>query len=106
MSEPVTRAFVLGKAFATVLREKAESALTDVLSDLGRIEAQQRETLRQFTHEVVTRADQELQTAPVSVPSGTASAVAPKGDLQETIDELRAEIAEIRAALKVHAPTP
>ncbi|MEM8637536.1 MAG: DUF6825 family protein [Cyanobacteria bacterium P01_G01_bin.54] len=105
MSESVTRAFVVGKVLATVLREKTESAVTNTLNDWGRLGAEQREHLRQFTQEVLSRAEQELQATPVTVANGTVSAAAPKGDLQETIDELRAEIAQIRSALKTYAPT-
>lgn len=102
MSEPVNRAFVIGKALATVLREKAEETITDVLGDVGRFEAEQRENLRQFTQEVLARADQELQT-PADANAPTGNGATPTGDLQETIDELRAEIAELRAALKQYA---
>lgn len=103
MSEPVTRAFVIGKVLATVLREKAEETFTDLLSDVGRFEAEQRENLRQFTEEVLTRAEQELHTTePVDSQGAPMEVTTPTGDLQETIDELRAEIAELRAALKAY----
>ncbi|NEO86304.1 MAG: hypothetical protein F6J87_18920 [Spirulina sp. SIO3F2] len=107
MSEPVTRAFVIGKVLATVLREKAEETVTDLLSDVGRFEAEQRENLRQFTEEVLARAEQELQTpTTVDTNGSTTESASPTGDLQETIDELRAEIAELRSALKAYRSAP
>lgn len=98
MSDPVTRAFFVGRALATVLGEKVEHSLTNALSDLGRFEAEQRENLRQLTTEVLNRADRELNQFETDGPGETNAAPSPT-DLQETIDDLRAEIARLRSTL-------
>ncbi len=94
MSNPVLHAFFLGRAFAEVLNEKLEESLTNALSDLGKFDAEQRENLRQFIEEVQTRA--EKAAANTTSASGEDSSE----DLQETIDQLRADIASVRAELK------
>lgn len=84
-----------------MLYEVAENALTDALSELGKFDAEQRELLRQFTSQVVERANSEEELA---VQGRTTSAIVPTGsqptDLQATIDELRAETAQLRAELQ------
>lgn len=102
MSDPVTRAFFVGRALASVLSEKAEAALTDTLSTLGKFEAEQRENIRQLTTEVMSRADYDLgHFDPAAASSGSDAPPRPT-DLQETIDDLRAEIARLRSALTSH----
>lgn len=100
MSNPVINAFFFGKALAEVLKEKTEENLTNTLSELGKFDAEQREKLRQFTEEVLARAKQEAQQ---SVDNKGSSSITingqNSGDLQEMIDELRAEIASLRAEL-------
>ncbi len=100
MSNPVIQSFFFGRALAEVLREKVEEALTNTLSELGKFDAEQREKLRQFTSEVLERAEREIeqgtQASTISTSVGTDSSV----DLQEMIDELRAEIARLRSELK------
>ena len=100
MSNPVIHAFFFGRALAEVLSEKIEDTFTNALSELGKFDAEQRERLRQFTEEVLARtereAEQESQASRFSSASvGTDS----PADLQEMIDELRAEIARLRAEL-------
>lgn len=97
MSNQVLHAFFFGRALAEVLNEKVEDAVTNALSDLGKFDAEQRERLRQFMEEVQARAAQEAVKEKATATSTEAS---PSGDLQETIDELRAEIARLRAELK------
>ncbi|MGF1496435.1 MAG: DUF6825 family protein [Elainellaceae cyanobacterium] len=102
MSDPLIRAFFIGRAAAEAIGEQIEAAVTDALSELGRFDAQQRENLRQFTGQVLEKAafEEELalqNRAPVSRTSGTASQ---PQDLQATIDEVRAEIAQLRAELQ------
>ncbi|MCW6038267.1 hypothetical protein K4A83_18595 [Spirulina subsalsa FACHB-351] len=101
MSNPVTHAFFVGRAFAEVLSEKVEDKLTNALSELGKFDAEQRENLRKFTEEVTARAERELakvsQNGGVAAPSGNGTA-----DVQETIDNLRAEIASLRAAIAAY----
>lgn len=99
MSDPVTRAFFVGRALATVLGEKVEHSLTNALSDLGKFEAEQRENLRQLTTEVLSRADRELSQFETHGPGEANAASQSPTDLQETIDDLRAEIARLRSTL-------
>ncbi|MDJ0902964.1 MAG: hypothetical protein QNJ55_29600 [Xenococcus sp. MO_188.B8] len=114
MSNPVVDAFFLGRAFAEVLSEKLEDTYTHAMSELGKFDAEQREYLRQFIEEVQTRAQQSSRSTTASTttaptPSSTSditsndynfSAVSSPGDLQEMLDQLRAEIASLRAELK------
>lgn len=109
MSNPVLHAFFLGRALAEVINDRTEQLLTDSLSRLGQFDAEQREALRQFTEEVMARAQQAEAAAQAAGPAspfsgGTASTAAPE-DLQATIDTLRAEIAQVRVALQQHRAT-
>lgn len=101
MTNPLIKAFFLGRATAEVAYEELENALTDVLSELGKFDAEQRERLRQFTNQVIERAEREAETA---VQGRTTSTIVPvesqPTDLQATIDELRAEIAHLRSQLQ------
>lgn len=101
MTNPLIKAFFLGRATADVVYEELENALTDVLSELGKFDAEQRERLRQFTNQVIERAEREAETA---VRGRTTSTIVPVDsqptDLQATIDELRAEIAHLRSQLQ------
>ena len=103
MNNPVVHAFFVGRAVAQALNEQMEDALTNALSELGRFDAEQRERLRQFTEQVMEKAQREAEaamegrTSTATVPFGSQS-----GDLQATIDELRSEIARLRAELKLY----
>jgi polyhydroxyalkanoate synthesis regulator phasin len=103
MNNSVVHAFLVGRALAQALGEQLEDALTNTLSELGKFDAEQRERLRQFTEQVMERADREAETA---MHGRTTNAIVPLGsqpiDLQATIDELRAEIARLRAELKLY----
>ncbi len=103
MSNPLIHAFFLGRATAEVLYEKLEDGLTDVLSDLGKFDAEQREYLRQFTNRVIERANVEETMAVQgrSTSDLSRTSIQPT-DLQATIDELRAEIAELRSELQLY----
>ena len=99
MSNPVIDAFFLGRALAEVVGEKVEDAYTNAMSELGKFDAEQRENLRAFIEEVQLRAQQSSSTeAPSSTNTGS-SADEPE-DLQAMLDQLRAEIASLRAELK------
>ncbi|NJN59516.1 MAG: hypothetical protein HC879_19495 [Leptolyngbyaceae cyanobacterium SL_5_9] len=101
MSNPLVHAFFVGRAFAEALGEQLENAVTDTLSELGKFDAEQRERLRQFTEQVIERANREEESA---MQGRTTTALVRRGsqpeDLQATIDELRAEVAQLRAELQ------
>ena len=65
------------------------------MSGVGRFDAEQREWLHRFVEDVFEQA----QSSQSEVASGT-SAVDVGEDLQATIDNLRAEIAQVRVALQ------
>ncbi|MBE9076135.1 hypothetical protein IQ241_02305 [Romeria aff. gracilis LEGE 07310] len=108
MSNSVLHAFFIGRALATAVGEQVEHLVSDGLSLVGKFDAEQRENLRQFTEEVMARAEREEAIAIANQPAAagdrpTASgkmAMAPTEDLQATIDNLRAEIAQVRATLQ------
>lgn len=95
MSDPTVQAFFVGRALAESLREQAELVLTNLLSEVGKFDAEQRQNLRYFTEQVLTRASQDVTQA-AATPMATAE------DLQATLDDLRAEIAQLRSALQAY----
>jgi uncharacterized coiled-coil protein SlyX len=102
MSNPLVHAFFLGKAVAETLQEQLERTLTDVLSEVGKFDAEQRDRLRQFTEQVQERARHTESTVMQGhSPLNTTDGVKP-GDLQATIDDLRAEVARLRSELKYY----
>lgn len=112
MSEPKLHAFFMGRALAEAVNERAERLLTDTISLVGKFDAEQRENLRQFTEDVLARAQQAESEAGTSTTVGNAPAStggfgAPGAspDLQATIDTLRAEIAQVRVALQQYRAT-
>ncbi len=112
------QAFFVGRALAATVSERAGHLVSDGLSQLGKFDAEQRENLRQFTEEVMARAEQERVSANVtsatdngsaqgqSAASHSSGANASAEDLQATIDNLRAEIAQVRAAIQQHRQAP
>jgi hypothetical protein len=110
MNNPVTNAFFFGRALAEVLSEKLEDSFTNLMSDVGKFDAEQRENLRQFIEEVQLRAEQAASsnstTYPSSAPSNTSNTInidlnsTNSEDLQTMLDQLRAEIATLRSELK------
>ena len=105
MSNPVVQAFFFGRALAEVLSEKIEDTFTNLVSELGKFDAEQRENLRQFTEEVQARAEQVAASSQAN-PSNSTSTSTPNSsnkssstDLQEMLDHLRAEIATLKAEL-------
>ncbi len=102
MSNPVVDAFFFGRAVAEVLGEKLEDAYTNAMSEVGKFDAEQRENLRQFMEEVEVRAQQAAAKSNnvTSDPDSSYSTSSPSEDLQEMLDQLRAEIASLRAELK------
>lgn len=100
MTKPVLNSFFLGRALAESLNDKLGETLTYTLSELGKINAEQGEKLRQFTQEVMERAARE--TAGAGGNTTTVSATGQTVDVQEMIDDLRAEIARLRAEIQNH----
>ncbi|MEH2215087.1 DUF6825 family protein [Nostoc sp.] len=106
MSNPLVQAFFVGRAVAEVVNERLEVALTDALSDLGKFDAEAREQLRQFTEEVLDRANRAAESANAGqATASTGQASSDSGDLQADIDELRAEIALLRTELQHYRRT-
>ena len=103
MSNPIVHAFFVGRALADTLYEQAERSLTDAFSELGKLDAELREQLHQFTEQVIERAAREeaaaMQSRGTSV-DVSGSANFQSNDLQTMIDELRAEVARLRSELK------
>ena len=101
MSNPFVHAFFVGRVVAEMFNEQLENTLTDALSELGKFDAEQRERLRQFAEEVMERANREAEADTLA---RTTTAIVPKDsqavDLQAMLDELRAEIALLRAELQ------
>ena len=101
MSNPLVQAFFVGRAVAEVINERVEVALTDALSELGKFDAETKEQLRQFTEEVMARANRAAESSATGKTTNSSSG-ADSLDLQTEIDELRAEIALLRSELQKH----
>ena len=97
MTKPVLNSFFVGRALAQALNDKLGETLTYTLSELGKINAEQGEKLRQFAQEVIDRAARETTDAGGNTTTVTADAPI---DIQQTVDELRAEIARLRAEIQ------
>jgi len=66
-SKQVLDAFFLGRALAETINERLGSALGELISEVSRVQAEQREFVRQFQEEVQSRAEAELSRAAKSV---------------------------------------
>jgi uncharacterized small protein (DUF1192 family) len=95
MSDPVINSFFIGRALAQAMNDKLSEAVTVGLSELGKFDAEQRVKLQSFTQEVMARAARETGSN-----FGNSNSAGGGTDLQETIDDLRAEIARLRAELQ------
>ncbi|MGB3492548.1 MAG: DUF6825 family protein [Elainellaceae cyanobacterium] len=108
MSDPLLKAFFVGRAAAEAIGEQVESTVTQALSELGKFDAEQRERLRAFSEQVMEKAVLAEELAARDRPSSDSAASdtevvsSTPDDLQTVIDELRAEIAQVRVALKTH----
>ena len=98
MSKSPLHAFFVGRAIAEGVYEQLENVVTNSLSTVGKFDAEQRENLRSFIEEVLERADREAQVEN-NISSSSNSNYQPK-DLQAIIDDLRAEVAQVRSELQ------
>ena len=98
MTNPVLNSFFVGRALAQSLNDKLGESLTYTLSEIGKVNAEQGEKLRQFTQEVLERAARETSNAGAT--TTTVNAEGRSIDIQQTIDELRAEIARLKAEIQ------
>ena len=94
MSKSPLDAFFIGRATAEAVIDRIENTVTDALSALGKFDAEQREQIRIFVETVIEKADQQKST--VKPDDGE---IEPE-ELQETIDNLRAEIAQLKSELQ------
>lgn len=100
MSNPLVHAFFLGRAIAEAVSEQVESNVTNALSELGKFDAEQRERLRLFTDEIMARAQRAEDMSAQGRTTDSSTGVQGSSDLQATIDDLRAETAQLRAELQ------
>ncbi|MEM7770625.1 MAG: DUF6825 family protein [Cyanobacteria bacterium P01_E01_bin.6] len=103
MSDPLIRAFFVGRAIAEAVNEQVEAAVTSALSEFGKFDAEQRERLRSFSTIVAERAAREEQrvTQNSSASESSDTVAEPSSeDVQALIDDLRAEIAQLRNELQ------
>ncbi len=101
MNNPVLQAFFIGRALAESISEEIEKNITNFLSEVGQFDAEQRENLRQFADRVLERADREAEASLEGNSNSTILQTdASGGDLQANIDELRAEMAQLRTELQ------
>lgn len=97
------QAFFVGRAVAEIFNEQLENALTDTLSELGKLDAELRENMRHFTNEVMERANREMEVATRGRTDTTNfTPDAQPLDTQAMIDDLRAEIALLRTEIQRH----
>ncbi|MBF2051053.1 DUF6825 family protein [Leptolyngbya sp. 7M] len=103
MNNPLVHAFFVGRAFAEAIGEEVENVVTNALGELGKFDAEQRERLRQFTTQVMERANREAELAMQGRTPTSSTGLTTTGkpeDLQAVIDDLRAETAQLRAELQ------
>lgn len=100
MSKPSVHSFFVGRALAEGLYEQLENIMTNGLSELGKFDAEQREKIRNFTSQIMERAESEAENRGINTMSNDGNFSSESVDLQETIDDLRAEIAQMRSELQ------
>ncbi|MGD1902058.1 MAG: DUF6825 family protein [Geitlerinemataceae cyanobacterium] len=98
MSKSV-HAFFIGRVLAESLGSAVEKTFTETLSQIGKFDAEQREAWRSFADEVLERAA-AAEAAATDGQSEQSDAEGSSDDLQEIIDNLRAETAQLRVELQ------
>lgn len=105
MSKSPVHAFFVGRILAEEIGAALERTLSNSLSALGQFDAEQRENLRQLSERVVERAERaEAERAPASS-TNASTPVSTDNDLQAMVDNLRAEIAQLRSELQRYRNT-
>jgi hypothetical protein len=94
MSKSPLDAFFIGRATAEAVIDRIEETVTDTLSALSKFDAEQREQVRIFVESILEKAEQQKGNVTTE-----DSDIAPD-ELQETIDNLRAEIAQLKSELQ------
>jgi uncharacterized small protein (DUF1192 family) len=94
MSKSPLDAFFIGRATAEAVIDRIEETVTDTLSALSKFDAEQREQVRIFVESVLEKAEQQKGNVTTE-----DSDIAPD-ELKETIDNLRAEIAQLKSELQ------
>jgi uncharacterized small protein (DUF1192 family) len=79
---------------AEAVIDRIEETVTDTLSALSKFDAEQREQVRIFVESILEKAEQQKGNVTTE-----DSDIAPD-ELQETIDNLRAEIAQLKSELQ------
>lgn len=96
MTKPTTRAFFIGRATADLLRERVETTLTDLVSQVGKLVVEWQVNWQAFADDVLVRVEQE-QHLETGIPGNSPLQTT---DLQATLDDLRAEVAQLRSELQ------
>lgn len=94
MSKSPLDAFFIGRATAEAVIDRIEETVTDTLSALSKFDAEQREQIRIFVETILEKAEQQKGTVTSEDEDINAD------ELQETIDNLRAEIAQLKFELQ------
>ncbi|MEI6063917.1 MAG: DUF6825 family protein [Pseudanabaena sp. ELA748] len=94
MSKSQLDAFFIGRATAEAVIDRVQETVTDALSALGKFDAEQKEHIRTFVEAILEKAEQQKGTVTTE-----ADDIEPD-ELQETIDNLRAEIAQLKSELQ------
>ncbi|NEP44096.1 MAG: hypothetical protein F6K35_34670, partial [Okeania sp. SIO2H7] len=95
-------AFFLGRAVAEGIYEQLGKLFSEVITEISKFDAEQREKLRQFSEKVLEHADREAAREieeGQNYSNAPATSTQPK-DLQAIIDELRAEVAKTLSELR------
>lgn len=94
MSKSPLDAFFIGRATAEAVIDRIEETVTDTLSALSKFDAEQREQIRIFVETILEKAEHQKGTVTSEGEDINAD------ELQETIDNLRAEIAQLKFELQ------
>ena len=99
MTPSWNKTLIFGRVAAQILTEKANQAATELLSELGKLDAERREAMREFMDEVNIRAN-AVQSNTAQANTAQSGNSPSESDMQATIDDLRADIAATRNELQ------